>query len=171
MGVALVLSPGADTFVLATLLPVIAAFFYALAMVVTRRHCRNEHPLVLAFGLNSAFLAAASIGGVASLIISDATAARAEFLLSPWQPLGWQELLFIFGYSCALIFINTATARAYQIAPSAIVGTFDYAYLAFACLWGYVFFREIPDMFTWGGMLLILMAGVLVLRDQRASDR
>lgn len=171
LGVALVLRPGADTFVLATLLPVIAAFFYALAMVVTRRHCRNEHPLVLAFGLNSAFLAAASIGGVASLIISDATAARAEFLLSPWQPLGWQEMLFIFGYSCALIFINTATARAYQIAPSAIVGTFDYAYLAFACLWGYVFFREIPDMFTWGGMLLILMAGLLVLRDQRASDR
>lgn len=37
-GVATVLRPGSDIFVLATLLPVIAAVFYALAMVVTRRH-------------------------------------------------------------------------------------------------------------------------------------
>lgn len=167
LGVAMVLRPGTDTFVPATLLPVTGAVFYALAMVVTRRHCREEHPLVLALGLNIAFLAAASIGGVASLLVSEGTAARAQFLLAPWQPLGWQELLFIFFYACALIFINTATARAYQIAPSALVGTFDYAYLAFACLWGYVFFREIPDTFTWAGMLLILMAGLLVLLAQR----
>lgn len=55
LGVAIVLRPGADAFSPAALLPVIGAFFYALAMVVTRRHCRNEHPLVLAFGLNIAF--------------------------------------------------------------------------------------------------------------------
>lgn len=166
LGVAIVLRPGADAFSAAALLPVLGAFFYALAMVVTRRHCRDEHPLVLALGLNIAFLVAAIVGGVASLMVSDVTAARAEFLLSSWQPLGWHQLLFIVGYACALIFINTATARAYQIAPSALVGTFDYAYLAFACLWGYLLFGEIPDMFTWAGMLLILMAGLLVLRAQ-----
>ena len=166
VGVALVLRPGSEVFVLATLLPVIGAVFYALAMVVTRRHCRSEHPLVLALGLNIAFLAAAGLGGVASLMVSEATVAQAEFLLSPWQPLGWQEMLFIFCYACALIFINTATARAYQIAPPALVGTFDYAYLAFACLWGYVLFNEIPDIFTWAGMLLILVAGLLIFRAQ-----
>ncbi|QXI18889.1 DMT family transporter [Pseudomonas hamedanensis] len=63
-GVATVLRPGSDIFVLATLLPVIAAVFYALAMVVTRRHCRKEHPLILALGLNIAFLVAAVIGGI-----------------------------------------------------------------------------------------------------------
>jgi len=165
-GVALVLRPGAEAFSPAALLPVIGAVFYALAMVVTRRHCRNEHPLVLAFGLNIGFLGAAIIGGIASLMVSDVTAARAQFLLSPWQSLGWQQLFFIVGYACALVFINTATARAYQIAPSALVGTFDYAYLAFACLWGYLLFGEVPDMFTWAGMLLILIAGLLVIRAQ-----
>ncbi|MBV7481307.1 hypothetical protein, partial [Pseudomonas sp. PDM31] len=43
------------------------AVFYAVAMVVTRQHCRNEHPLVLALGLNVAFLVAAVIGGIASV--------------------------------------------------------------------------------------------------------
>ncbi|MEQ9724145.1 DMT family transporter [Pseudomonas sp. WHRI 8822A] len=168
-GVALVLRPGAEAFSPAALLPVIGAVFYALAMVVTRRHCRDEHPLVLAFGLNIGFLVAAMIGGIASLMVSEVTAARAQFLLSPWQSLGWQQLFFIVGYACALIFINTATARAYQIAPSALVGTFDYAYLAFACLWGYLLLGEVPDMFTWAGMLLILIAGLLVIRAQNGQ--
>ncbi|QNQ99797.1 MULTISPECIES: DMT family transporter [Pseudomonas] len=161
-GVALVLRPGADAFSPATLLPVIGALFYALAMVVTRRHCRNEHPLVLALGLNIAFLVAACLGGLASLAVSKAVAAQADFLLSPWQPLGREEMAFIVCYAVALVFINTATARAYQIAPAALVGTFDYAYLVFACLWGYLLFQEIPDLFTWGGMLMILSAGVLI---------
>ncbi|MBV4484970.1 DMT family transporter [Pseudomonas sp. SWRI153] len=166
-GVAMVLRPGSEIFSLATLLPVIAAVFYALAMVVTRRHCRSEHPLVLALGLNIGFLVAAGIGGIASLIVSDATVAHAPFLLSPWQTPGWQEMVFIVCYACALILINTATARAYQIAPPALVGTFDYAYLAFACLWGYLLFQEVPDGFTWTGMLLILIAGLLVFRAQK----
>lgn len=166
-GVATVLRPGSDIFVFATLLPVIAAVFYALAMVVTRRHCRSEHPLVLALGLNTAFLVAASIGGIASLMVSDAVGTTGGFLLSPWQTLDWQVTLFIFCYACALIFINTATAKAYQIAPAALIGTFDYAYLVFACLWGYVVFHEVPDIFTWAGMALILIAGLLVIRAQK----
>jgi drug/metabolite transporter (DMT)-like permease len=168
-GVATVLRPGSDIFVLATLLPVIAAVFYAIAMVVTRRHCRNDHPLVLALGLNIAFLFAAVIGGIASLMVSESTVAGAAFLLSPWQTLGWQEILFIFCYACALIFINTATAKAYQVAPPALIGTFDYAYLVFACLWGYVLFQETPDVFTWAGIFLIVIAGFLILRAQKSN--
>jgi drug/metabolite transporter (DMT)-like permease len=149
---------------------VIAAVFYAVAMVVTRRHCRNEHPLVLALGLNIAFLFAAVIGGGASLMVSESTVAGAAFLLSPWQTPGWQEMLFIFCYACALIFINTATAKAYQVAPPALIGTFDYAYLVFACLWGYVLFQETPDTFTWAGIVLIVIAGFLILRAQKCNQ-
>lgn len=166
-GVVLVLRPGADAFALAALLPVAGAVFYALAMVVTRRHCRNEHPLVLALALNVAFLMAACAGGVASLLIDTPLAARAGFLLAAWQPLDGAALIFIVLYAVALVFVNTATARAYQVAPAALIGTFDYAYLPFACLWGYLVFQEVPDLFTWGGMLLILAAGLLILFAQR----
>lgn len=168
VGVVLVLRPGADTFSFAALFPVVGAVFYALAMVVTRRHCRNEHPLVLALGLNVAFLIAACVGGVASLLIDTRLAARAGFLLAAWQPLDWAALAFIALYAVALVFINTATAKAYQVAPAALVGTFDYAYLPFACLWGYLLFQEVPDLFTWGGMLMILAAGLLILFAQHA---
>ncbi len=56
-------------------------------------------------------------------------------------------------------------AKAYQIAPAAIIGTFDYSYLVFAVFWGFVFFSDVPDMLTVLGIGLILAAGWLVVRD------
>lgn len=161
VGVATVLHPGSDAFTAAVLLPVIGAVFYAVAMVVTRLHCREEHPLVLAFALNVAFLGAACFGGLVSASHTD-FAARAPFVLSTWQPIGWPEAGFIACYALALVAINTATARAYQLAPAAIIGTFDYVYLIFACLWGYWFFDEVPSVRTWAGMVLIVLAGLMV---------
>lgn len=164
VGVATVLQPGTGLFTTAALLPVLGAVFYAIAMVVTRQRCREEHPLVLAFALNVAFLIAACGGGIVSVLFDD-FAAQAPFLLSSWQPLGWHEVGFISCYAIALVTINTATARAYQLAPAALIGTFDYAYLIFACFWGYWFFNEVPSASTWGGMLLILVAGLMVSRN------
>lgn len=163
VGVATVLQPGTSLFTAPVLLPVLGAVFYAIAMIVTRRRCREEHPVVLAFALNVAFLVAACGGAIVSVLCED-LADQAPFLLSAWQPLGWHEVGFITCYAIALVTINTATARAYQLAPSALVGTFDYAYLIFACFWGYWFFNEVPSASTWSGMLMILLAGLMVAR-------
>lgn len=168
-GVILVLRPGSEAFVVAAVLPVIGAVFYALAMVVTRRHCQFEHPLVLALGLNIAFLVAACAGGLASLSGNETLATGAPFLFGGWQSLNWQVSIFICCYAVVLVAINTATARAYQVAPSAIIGTFDYAYLIFACLWGYLLFDEVPDALTWSGMLVILTAGILIVRPNSGT--
>ena len=48
-------------------------------------------------------------------------------------------------------------------APS-IVGTFDFAYVGFAVLWGAVFFSEAPDLITMAGIVLIVLAGLLATR-------
>ena len=62
-----------------------------------------------------------------------------------------------------------AVAKAYQIAPPAIIGTFDYAYLISAAIWGFVFFSETPDALTLAGMALITAAGLLVAAPARAG--
>ena len=51
---------------------------------------------------------------------------------------------------------------AYQIAPAALIGTFDYTYVVFAVVWGYVLFAERPDAAAVVGLALIAAAGVLV---------
>jgi hypothetical protein len=43
-------------------------------------------------------------------------------------------------------------------------GRFDFAYVGFAALWGILFFDEVPDAVTLGGMALIVVAGLLAVR-------
>ncbi|HAJ23047.1 MAG TPA: EamA/RhaT family transporter, partial [Rhodospirillaceae bacterium] len=42
------------------------------------------------------------------------------------------------------------------------IATFDYSYLVFAAVWGFLFFAEIPSVTTVIGMAVITLAGILV---------
>lgn len=166
-GVIVVLRPTGATFNPVALLPVGAALLYALAMVITRHHCQKETPLVLALGLNLAFLAASGLcGTLLTFVDTTRFVTLAPFLLSGWRPITAVELSVVAAYALLMVTVNTAVARAYQTAPSAVIGTFDYAYLIFAILWGYFLFQEIPDSMTGLGMGMILVSGLLVLRNQ-----
>lgn len=162
-GVLLVLRPGAGSVSFAAILPVVAACCYAVAMVLTRRHCAGERPLVLALGLNLSFALAGIVGSGLTALIDD-TASQQGFLSREWQPLEVIEIGLILLYALLMVTVNTGVARAYQIAPSALVGTFDYAYLLFAAGWGLVLFDEVPDRLAVMGMVVILIAGGLVMR-------
>lgn len=164
IGVLAILKPGTDAFSWFTLLPLLAAAFYALAMVLTRSRCQDEAPLTLALALHSFFLA---VGLVAIIVLAlvgleVGTIATFPFLLGDWAPMGSREwgLMTLLGVLSAAYFIGIA--RAYQIAAPSVIATFDYAYLVSAALWGFVFFAETPDGLTIGGMILITAAGLLV---------
>ena len=53
---------------------------------------------------------------------------------------------------------------AYQSAPSVVIATFDYSYLIFATLFGFLIFSEVPDWQTVIGILMIVVAGLMVAR-------
>jgi len=164
LGVLAIIKPGADTFSWAVILPLIAAVFYSLAMIVTRTKCRDEVPLTLALTLHGVFLVSGAMGAIVLAVIglgADVTSAF-PFLLSDWAPMGLWEwgVMALLGLLSAAYFMGVA--RAYQIAPPQIIGTFDYAYLVSAALWGYLLFSEVPDAWIVGGMILITLAGLLV---------
>lgn len=163
-GVVAILKPGSDAFSWFTLLPLLAAAFYASAMVLTRSKCREEAPLTLALTLQGAFLAAGLIatGLLALADLGADSKAAFPFLFGDWAPMALREwgLMALLGLLSAAYFVGVA--RAYQIAPPPVIATFDYAYLVSAALWGFVFFTETPDLLTLGGMVLITIAGLLV---------
>ena len=164
LGVVAILKPGTDAFSWFTLLPLLAAALYALAMVLTRSKCRDEAPLSLALALHASFLVTGAIGTAALAVIGlgDETKAAFPFLVGDWMPMGVREwgLMALLGALAAAYFVGVA--RAYQIAPPPIIATFDYGYLVSAALWGFVFFAEKPDALTILGMVLITAAGLLV---------
>ena len=87
LGVVTILRPGTDDFSWFTVLPLLAAAFYALAMVLTRSKCQEEAPLTLALNLHVSFLAAGLIGTIVLTLTGPGVnlASRMEELADPMQ--------------------------------------------------------------------------------------
>ncbi len=164
LGVIAIMKPGTEAFSWFTLLPLLGAAFYALAMVLTRSKCQDEAPLTLALALHISFLLTGLIATALLAIVGlgGDTKAAFPFLLGDWSPMGVREwgLMALLGALSAAYFVGVA--RAYQIAAPPIIATFDYAYLVSAAFWGFVFFAEQPGLLTIGGMISITAAGLLV---------
>ncbi len=161
IGILLVLRPGGDAFVWAALLPIFSAILYALAMILTRTKCRDEHPATLALGLNATFIVVGGAGLLVGLLVPFEAAG---FLSPEWakmQPADWRTSAIL---ASLILVASVGTAVAYQAAPASTVGTFDFAYVGFALIWGAVFFAERPDNLALAGIALIVLAGVLAVK-------
>lgn len=164
VGTLLILKPAADAFNLYALLPVVSAMLYALAMILTRTKCRDEHPLVLSAALNVTFILIGLFATVVGSIAGDVGAPLA-FMSPDWAPMSTNEFLAVGLLGIAILVASIGTAVAYQNGPSSVVATFDFAYVGFAVIWGLVFFSELPDLMSLSGMLLIVIAGIVSIRQ------
>ncbi len=164
VGVIVILQPGSDGFSWFALLPVSGAGFLALAMILTRTKCLHESPLILSFSQLLGFLIAGLVGIVALTIwpLSPQMQSASGFVFTGWGRMGGFEWALMAFLGLMAVGIFSGIARAYQIAPPAIIAVFDYVYLISATLWGFVFFAERPGALTLAGMALIFFAGVLV---------
>lgn len=161
-GVLLILRPKAGDFNLYALLPLISAVLYALSMILTRTKCRAVNPLILSVALNLTFVVVGTLAAVS--IMAFAPDPRTGFLLAPWAEMGSAEWVSMAMLATAILIGSVGAAIAYQNGPPAVIGTFDFAYVGFALLWGLVIFAEVPDSLSLIGMVLIVVAGVMSLR-------
>jgi len=155
-GVVLILRPDTSGFQLSTLLPVLAAFLYACAMVLTSLKCRDDDPFALALALNIAFIVAgAGLGHFAGQ--------NDSFIFGPWQSLDLALIGTVATLSVVILAGSVGAAIAYQNGPPATVAAFDYSYLVFSLIWGSLFFAELPDALSLVGIVVIVVAGFLSL--------
>lgn len=163
LGVLLILRPKAGDFNAYTILPLVSAMLYAGAMILTRTRCRHQHPIVLSVALNVGFVVFGAVA--AGLILLLPESARQGFLLAPWAEMGRAEWIAMGLLAAAMLIGSIGAAIAYQNGPPAMIGAFDFAYVGFAVVWGLVFFAEVPDVTSALGMILIVGAGILSLRQ------
>ena len=171
-GVLVMLRPNTSAFSFYALIPIIAGLFYALAAIITRAKCADEKPQVLAMMLNLSIFA---VGLIATIVIAAIqpiiNAEIYPFLLGGWVTMGASEWKIMSLLSVLIVLIGLGLAKAYQSAPPTIIATFDYAYLLFAALFGFLFFAEIPDTPTIIGMLMIATAGLVVVSRKAKTQR
>lgn len=105
-GVLLIIRPTASGFSMLTLLPIAAAFLYALAAVLTRAKCSMVPATTMAFWLNMTLLA---LGGVASVSIPYlSTALQYPFLFGDWQPMDVGDWWLIIALAILMIGVSVA---------------------------------------------------------------
>ena len=165
-GVLVILQPGADAFSLWALCPVLGGFFYALANITTRSKCQRVSLPALSLSLNLTLFSAGVIFSFVTIIIlpnSEITHSF-PFILGVWAAMGVSEWVLVILLAVLVVIIGMSVAGAYQSAPPTTVATFDYCYLIFMAFWDYLIFDTPPNQNTIIGIVLIITAGILIVR-------
>jgi drug/metabolite transporter (DMT)-like permease len=81
-----------------------------------------------------------------------------------WVKPNWQEVfwLILLGYLGTVI--QRAFNRSMSMADATVVLPFNFTRLIWAALLGYMFFSEIPDLWTWLGGTIIFLASIWLTR-------
>ena len=61
--------------------------------------------------------------------------------------------------------------QAYRIADPAVVSPYEYTFLIWMILWGYLIWGDIPSVIEATGMLLIVGAGVYMFYREQIKNR
>lgn len=146
LAVIIVARPGFDELSRYTIFPALAALFYALLQLLTRRLSNaGEHPTTtLAWTL----LVGTLIG--IPLAISD------------WHPLSPPTWFLILSLSASFGLGQYFLAKAFSLAPASVLTPFSYFQIFSAVVFGLIAFNDIPDQWTIVGIALILAAGAYV---------
>lgn len=144
VGVLCVAKPDTGLFNLMSVIGLSASFLAAMAFVTVRALTNTEPPerIVFYFCL---------IGSLVSVV--------PMFWL--WRPYTLQELSYLIGAGILANISQIFLSNAYKLAPAGKIGPVNYIAIIFAGIWGYVFWREVPDFTSLIGFSFILTAILL----------
>jgi len=171
VGVLIVLRPGSENFSLVALLPIMAAFFYALCQVLVRYARMTAPAAIMSLYASLAF---AVLGPLAAMLLAGgeapaAASASVRTMLMPWSmPRSTDLLLLIFtGATSAFGFMFTSWA--YKNAQASRLAPFEYVMIVWVTLLSYLVWGEVPDLTTLLGICIIILSGIYVLRREDSS--
>jgi len=152
IGVLIILRPTSSIFDPKALLPLLAAFVLGLYQVVTKKV--SEHDTA------ETSLFYTSIIGIfiMSLLASNF-----------WNPVSSSSyiLFFIIGIFFSLgVYLQII---ALSMARASIIQPFHYTLIFWAIILGYIFYNDIPDLFTIVGSVIITLSGIFVLNQSTKS--
>ena len=146
IGVLIILRPTSSIFDPKALLPLLAAFALGLYQVVTKKV--SEHDAT-----ETSLFYTSIIGILAMSILAS----------SFWSPISSSSyiLFLIVGIFFSLgIYLQII---ALSMPSASIIQPFHYTLIFWAIIFGYIFYNDIPDLFTIAGAVIITLSGIFVL--------
>jgi drug/metabolite transporter (DMT)-like permease len=155
-GALLVIRPGFDGVEpLGAGLSLGAGITYGIYLIITRKLAGSATPLVtLAF-----------------------TALVGSIVMSAVVPFAWttptlDDLGLMVLMGALALAANYLVIRAFDYAPASLLAPFGYAEMIGATGFGYLFFGDFPDAWTWAGIAVIIASGIYIsLRERKLAGR
>ena len=148
IGVLIILRPTSSIFDPKALLPLITAFVLGFYQIITKK--------VSKYDKNETSLFYTSIIGIITMSLL-----ASNF----WLPIDKSSYLMFLGigifFSLGLYFQIIALSKA----RASIIQPFHYTLIFWAIIFGYIFYNDIPDMFTFFGAIIITCSGIFVLKQ------
>jgi drug/metabolite transporter (DMT)-like permease len=145
IGVLIIMRPGITVFDPTSLIPLAAAFFLGLYQIVTRKVSsvdKNETSLFYAGIVGMFFM------GFISYFY--------------WEPISFDFILMFLGvgtlYSLGVYFQIVALSKA----RASMVQPFHYTLIFWSIIFGFMFYKDIPDLFTITGAIVIIISGIYI---------
>lgn len=153
VGVILVMQPGGDAFTVCALLPICAAFFYALSSL-SARFFDPEIPTAIINLYSSAGTLTASV-----IVV---------LLTGQWVAMdSLIDWFWFIGMGMAGGFAVFFMIKAYRMTEPSSLSPFEYFGIPFSFALGWMFFDEAPFNQLFPGALLIVCGGLLVILRER----
>lgn len=152
-GVLMIVRPGADTFTADALLPLAAAFLYALAGVLSRKF-----DLEVPTPLINIYASVTSLAGATAL----ALAVGGFSALHSGADMLWITAMGFFGGSAVLTLVVS-----FRMTEQSNLAPFTYFGIPIAFVLGWVFFGEFPVQDLFPGAFVIAFAGLLIVWRER----
>jgi drug/metabolite transporter (DMT)-like permease len=155
-GVLFVVKPATEGFNTASLLALAATLTILLRDMLARAIGSRVPAFIVALGS----ILAGIVIGLAGLAF-----------LQPWQTPGGMAVAVLAAAGICLVLAQFFIVMAYRGTELSAVAPFRYSIVAFAVLYGFLFFAEIPDLLSFAGMAVMIAAGLYMLHRERLRSR
>jgi drug/metabolite transporter (DMT)-like permease len=161
IGVLVMTRPGAGVWQAEALVPLLAAVFYALAMISIRKLTATEPSGIIVFY----FTLFATVAGLATAPLG----AIDPDLAWVWPSSTEWLIVLAIGLlgGCAQILITIA----FRCAPVSVVAPFDYMALVYGFILAYLCFEEIPDAYLIVGGATVVASGIYIVHRETITAR
>ena len=173
-GVLVILSPRGEFNALAVAFAFGAALTYASQTILTRFLGGHDHPLTIA--LNAIFIFTVASGLLSLLLAGGIIAVTSEhpslaFFGRPWSLPETPDLLLlaVIGGIAAVGFY--CLAKAYVISEASAIAPFEFTYILWAVIFGYLFWNEVPGPTTIVGVAILIGSSLYIWYRERQLAR
>lgn len=165
--------PGSSVFQVVAVLPLFSAITYAFIPIVNRKVGMSQPALTMAFYTITSYLFLCLVSYFLVHFFSWQIDPENVFanLTEHWRPMSFVHLFWTIVSGLFFICGLLGLTQSYRLLPVSIVAPFEYSYLIWATLLGFLVFGEFPGPHTLLGGLVIVLCGCYITYREHGVGR